>query len=81
MTRFFAGICGVDKADMKFKNKIIISFCIIIFVPVTLAALAMTVLSSVFRLAASSVPNTPPTPTLRQRVGVFVSSVSAAAAV
>ena len=37
MTRFFAGICGVDKADMKFKNKIIISFCIIIFIPILLA--------------------------------------------
>ena len=37
MTRFFAGICGVDKAGMKFKNKIIISFCIIIFIPILLA--------------------------------------------
>ena len=37
MIRFFAGICGVNKADMKFKNKIIISFCIIIFIPMLLA--------------------------------------------
>ena len=46
--------------------------------PVTKPLLTMFVLLSVFIWAASTVPNTPPTPTLRQRE--FSSFGSAAAA-